>query len=94
VRVSRYGKTLQRLLSGTADQTLRFDELCNLLSRLGFADRQRGSHRIFSRDGIAEILNLQPRPDGTAKPYQVRQVRDVILRYRLAVFLVREPDDA
>jgi predicted RNase H-like HicB family nuclease len=37
----------------------------------------------LSRDGITEILNLQPRADRTAKPYQVRQVRDIILRYRL-----------
>jgi predicted RNA binding protein YcfA (HicA-like mRNA interferase family) len=93
--VSRYAKALVRLLSGTADQTLRFEELCSLLNRLGFVDRQRGgSHRIFSRDGVAEILNLQPRPDGTAKPYQVRQVREVILRYQLADSLVREADNA
>lgn len=93
--MTRYAKALVRLLSGTADQTLRFEELCSLLNRLGFVDRQRGgSHRIFSRDGVAEILNLQPRPDGTAKPYQVRQVREVILRYQLADSLVREADDA
>ena len=61
----------------------------------GVVDRQRGgSHRIFSRDDVAEILNLQPRPDGTAKPYQVRQVREVILRYQLADSLVREAVDA
>ena len=93
--MTRYAKALVRLLSGTADQALRFEELCNLLNRLGFVDRQRGgSHRIFSRDGVAEILNLQPRPDGTGKPYQVRQVREVILRYQLADSLVREADDA
>ncbi len=93
--MSRYGKALQRLLSGTADQTIRYDELCGLLGRLGFAERQKGgSHRIFSRDGVLEILNVQPRPDGTAKPYQIRQVRDVILRYRLADSLLRESDDA
>jgi hypothetical protein len=45
--------------------------------------RVRGSHHIFSRDGVEEILNLQPR--GTnAKPYQAKQVRDVILKYKLA----------
>jgi hypothetical protein len=49
-----------------------------------------GSHRIFFRDGVVEILNLQPRPDGTAKPYQVRQVRDVILKYGLAAALGEE----
>ena len=93
--MSRFAKALQRLLSGTADQTLRFDELCGLLARLGFGERQRGgSHRIFFRDGVAEILNLQPRPDGTAKPYQIRQVREVILKYRLADSLRRESDDA
>jgi len=46
--------------------------------------RISGSHRIFSREGVAEILNLQPRRDGTAKPYQVKQVRNVIVRYKLA----------
>ena len=92
--MTRYGKALQRLLSGTADQTVRYDELCGILGRLGFVERQRGSHRIFSRDGVAEILNLQARTDGTAKPYQVRQVREVILRYRLADSLLPETDDA
>ncbi len=92
--MSRYAEALERLLSGTADQTIRFEELCGLLSRLGFVERQRGSHRIFSRDAGLEILNLQPRSDGTAKPYQVRQVRAVVLRYRLADSLLRESDDA
>ena len=92
--MSKHGKALQRLLSGAADQTIRYDELCGLLARLGFSERQRGgSHRIFSHDGVAEILNLQPRPDGTAKPYQVRQVREIILRYRLAGTLPSDSSD-
>ena len=83
--MTRHAKLLRRLLAGTADQTIRYDELCALLGRLGFGERQRGgSHRIFFRDGVAEILNLQPRPDGTAKPYQVRQVRDILVKYGLA----------
>jgi hypothetical protein len=50
---------------------------------LGFAERIRGGHHIFSRSGVAEILNLQPR--GTvAKAYQVKQVRAVITSYGLA----------
>jgi len=85
---------LARLLSGTADRAFRFDDLCALLRRLGFAERQRGgSHHIFSRDGVPEILNLQPRGGGEAKPYQVRQVRDVVLKYGLAQLLVGEGDD-
>ncbi|MCZ7577651.1 MAG: type II toxin-antitoxin system HicA family toxin [Dehalococcoidia bacterium] len=59
-----------------------FDVLVSVLQRLGFELRLRGSHHLFSREGVVEILNLQPR-GATAKPYQVRQVRRVILRYRL-----------
>jgi predicted RNA binding protein YcfA (HicA-like mRNA interferase family) len=78
-----------------ADQAIRFDELCTLLGRLGFTERRHGgSHRIFSRSGVAEILNLQPRPDGTAKPYQVRQVRAIILKYGLAADAEGDTDDA
>lgn len=55
-----------------------------MLVALGFNERVRGSHHIFARDGVTEILNLQPRDGGKAKPYQVRQVRDMIVRYRLA----------
>jgi hypothetical protein len=57
--------------------------LCYLLKHLGFAERVRGDHHIFTRDGVEEILNLQPR-GSSSKAYQVKQVRDVIIRYRLA----------
>jgi hypothetical protein len=92
--VTRHAKLLARLLSGTADRAFRFDDLCALLRRLGFAERQRGgSHHIFTRDGVPEILNLQPRGGGEAKPYQVRQVRDLVLKYSLAQLLAGEGDD-
>jgi len=45
--------------------------------------RVRGSHHVFFCDGIEEILNLQPR-GASAKPYQVKQVRQIILKYKLA----------
>ena len=83
-RLSRRRRQLERVLSGTADRNIRFDELRAVLLALGFEERVRGSHHIFTRDDIAEILNLQPRDGGLAKPYQVRQVRDVIVKYRLA----------
>lgn len=76
-------KMLWQVLSGAADNHLRFDELRGLLLRLGFEERQRGSHHIFTRSDVEEILNLQER-HGNAKPYQVKQVRDVILKYRMA----------
>ena len=50
---------------------------------LGFDERIRGDHHIFTKDGVVEILNLQPR-GSQAKPYQVKQVRTVIVKYRLA----------
>ena len=53
-----------------------------LLLRLGFGERIRGSHHIFWKEGVEEILNLQPKGN-KAKPYQVKQVRHVILKYHL-----------
>jgi len=58
------------------------DELCALLRRLGFDERIRGGHHIFTKDGVEDILNLQPR-GVNAKAYQVKQVRQVIMKYRL-----------
>ncbi len=75
-------KTLGRLLGGTSDASIRFDELCSLLVRLGFDMRVKGSHRIFRKAGVEELINLQ-RQGSNAKAYQVRQVRTVILRNRL-----------
>jgi hypothetical protein len=81
--VSKVTKTLDRVLRGTADANIRFGDLCALLKQLGFAERVRGGHHIFTRDGVAEILNLQPR-GGKAKAYQVKQVRGVVTSYGLA----------
>ena len=81
--MGKVAKTLDRVLRGNADANLRFDDLCALLSHLGFAERIRGDHHIFTRDSVAEILNLQPRGD-KAKAYQVKQVRAVLTSYGLA----------
>jgi hypothetical protein len=54
-----------------------------LLAELGFDVRTKGGHFIYTKEGVAEIVNLQP--DGNkAKAYQVKQVRALILRYKLA----------
>ncbi|WP_169976156.1 type II toxin-antitoxin system HicA family toxin [Tautonia rosea] len=76
-------KTLVRVLRGTADSSIRFDEVRLLLEHPGFEERIRGGHHIFTREGIEEILNLQPR-GALAKAYQIKQVRDVIVQYQLA----------
>ena len=73
---------LLRVLRGSSDANIRFSELCGLLSRLGFTERIKGSHHIFTREDIAEILNLQPR-NSMAKPYQVKQVRRILIQHKL-----------
>ena len=73
---------LERILRGTSDAGIRFSDLRVLLLNLGFKERIKGSHHIFTRDGIAHILNLQPK-GSMAKPYQVKQVRRVLLHYKL-----------
>jgi predicted RNA binding protein YcfA (HicA-like mRNA interferase family) len=80
--VSESEKLLVRILRGTSDTNIPFEGMCRLLRHLGFEKRTRGSHHIFTRDGVEEILNLQTKA-GRAKPYQVKQVRQVILKYRL-----------
>lgn len=81
--MTRKERLVARILSGTADQNIRFDDLRSLLRDLGFNERIRSDHHIFSQTGIDEILNLQPREGGLSKPYQVRQVRNVLVKYRL-----------
>lgn len=82
--MSKYEKIVLRILRGTSDNNLAFAELCQLLIHLGFSERIRGSHHIFTKEGIEEILNLQPLSGGKAKPYQVKQVRDMLVKYKLA----------
>ena len=80
--MAQLDKLLIKILRGTSDAQIPFDQLCGLLVFLGFQERIRGSHHIFTHEGVEEILNIQPK-GSQAKPYQVRQVRSVILKYRL-----------
>jgi predicted RNA binding protein YcfA (HicA-like mRNA interferase family) len=81
--MSRLDRLIETILSGTSDSNISFSDLCRVLRQLGFSERVRGSHHIFAREAVEEILNLQPR-QSKAKPYQVKQVRALILKYRLA----------
>ena len=83
--MGKFDKLLLQVLAGSADRNVGFSDLCSLLKQLGFDLRVRGSHHIFTRPDVAEILNLQEK-QGKAKPYQVKQVREVILKYSLARF--------
>lgn len=80
--MGKYEKLILQILSGVSDANIGFDDLCNLLRRLGFEMRVRGSHHIFRKEGIVEKINLQ-REGNKAKPYQVKQVRKIILKYKL-----------
>ena len=80
--MGKWEKVLDSVISGANDPGIPFDDLCGLLERLGFDRRTKGSHNIFRRTGITERPNLQ-RAGKHAKPYQVRQVREIIVRYNL-----------
>jgi predicted RNA binding protein YcfA (HicA-like mRNA interferase family) len=80
--MAKHLKFLKRLMSGQSDTDIAFDDLCSLLKRFGFQVRVRGDHHIFTKDGIVEIINLQP-VNTKAKPYQVKQVRNMLRAYRL-----------
>jgi predicted RNA binding protein YcfA (HicA-like mRNA interferase family) len=80
--MSRFEKVLLQILRGKSDANILFQDLCHLLHSLGFEMRVKGSHHIFRKAGVEEKINLQK--DGNkAKPYQVRQVRNVILKYKI-----------
>ena len=80
--MSQYEKLLLSILSGTRDKKLLFSDLRVVLDRLGFQCRIKGDHFIYTKAGIVEIINIQPMGN-MAKPYQVKQVRGIILKYQL-----------
>ena len=80
--MSRLSKVLNQILRGNSDANIDFNDLCKLLDVLRFPERVTGGHHIFTRDGVNEIINLQPK-GSKAKPYQVRQVRQLIIKYNL-----------
>jgi virulence-associated protein VapD len=84
--LSKFNKILLKVLSGNSDSNISFDDLKSILNHLGFDERIKSSHHIYSKENIDEIINLQP-SGSKAKSYQVKQVRNIILKYRLGEFL-------
>ena len=80
--MSKFEKLMQKLLSGFSDRNMDFYELKTILSKLEFQERIKGSHHIYFKEVIDEIINLQPSNE-KAKPYQVKQVRELIIKYKL-----------
>ncbi len=72
---------MDKLFRGSSDNNFDFDELVSVLKHLKFNFRIKGSHYIFYKDGIEEIINLQVK-HGKAKPYQVKQVRNILLKHK------------
>ena len=84
IKMSTYENLLIKILSGTSDANISFSDICQLVRKFGFDERIKGDHHIFTKKGIREILNLQPK-GSKAKPYQVKQIRNLILKYKLTV---------
>jgi predicted RNA binding protein YcfA (HicA-like mRNA interferase family) len=80
--MSKFERIFQQIVSGKADRNISFTDLCNVLETFGFENRINGSHHIYFREGIIEIINLQPIKN-KAKPYQVKQVRELLIKYKL-----------
>jgi predicted RNA binding protein YcfA (HicA-like mRNA interferase family) len=81
--MTEHEKLLRKIVSTDSDADIWFHGMCSVLRRLGFQERMKGNHHIFTRDQVQEILILQSKAIDKAKPYQVRQVREIILNYRL-----------
>lgn len=83
--LAQWEKVRDRVLSGRSDANIPFNQLCTMLKRLGFSERIAGSHHTFTRDDIPDIIVIQPsKGEATAKRYQVKQVRELLLKYELS----------
>ena len=82
--MSKADKTITKVLCGNADANIPFGDACALLQRLGFGLRIRGSHHISTRAGVEVLIDLQPR-QGKCKPYRVRQVREVFIKFNISL---------
>jgi hypothetical protein len=82
--MAKYDKLLDRILRGASDANISFSDLCHLLRKFNFSERIKGDHHIFTKDDVDEILNLQP-IGSKAKPYQVGQVRKLLVKYKFVL---------
>jgi len=78
--MGNWKKTLAKVMRGEVDAGIRYDDLCHLLTRLGYTSKQAGSHNIFRMAG-RDLINIQD-ASGKAKSYQVRQVREQLTKFK------------
>ena len=81
--MGKFENILSAILRGASDNNIAFSDLRFALESLEFEVRVKGDHFIYTRHNVAEIINIQP-VDNKAKAYQVKQVRNLILKYKLA----------
>lgn len=80
--MSQYEKLLLSILNGHNDGNIRFSDLQKVLDSCGFSVRIKGDHFIYTHNEVVEIINIQPLGN-KAKPYQVKQVREILTKYKL-----------
>ena len=74
-------KLLKKIISGS--KNIKFADMVNLVRGFGFElSRTEGSHHIFFRPDIPELVNLQ-NVKGQAKPYQIRQFLKLVEKHNL-----------
>lgn len=56
--MSKFDYLLVTILTATSDNNIGFAELRSFLKGLGFDERIKGGHFIFSKTGVAEIVNI------------------------------------
>jgi predicted RNA binding protein YcfA (HicA-like mRNA interferase family) len=58
--MSKLKKSAKQVLSGSGDTNINFSDLCRILEIPGLQNRIKGSHHIYYKEGISEIINIQP----------------------------------
>ena len=80
--MSSIEKIIEKVLSGKSDKNLDFNDFRKFILYFEFTERIKGSHHIYTKPGIREIINIQPLGN-LSKVYQVKQVRNLIIKYNL-----------
>ena len=80
--MAQLNKLIVRILSGHSDNNIEFSDLTKLLRNFNFSYRIKGSHHIFCKEDVDEIINIQSL-GSKAKSYQVKQVRNILLKYKM-----------
>ncbi len=77
--MSKLEKLVRAIRNNPAN--VRFDDVCKIAENIGFRLRgQSGSHRTYARPDEPVLLNFQD-IKGKAKPYQVRQLIEMMDKY-------------